>query len=138
MAALQWRQYQSREGRMFLVDVVRNGRARTIPVPVWARVYADTWYATSKREPPPVPVSVRHLERCRPRDHRYVAGGMSPDAVHALVQRYGQQLGYDLTPGDLRRTLAQLLRMPGHPGADSIHLGPRDGSCHNDLVSARC
>jgi integrase len=115
MSGLKWDQVRSREGWLCLVDVVGNGGARTIPVPVWAKVYADTWYAASRQEPPPVPYSLRHMERTRPRDHRYIAGGMRADAVHALVQRYGRQLGYDLTPNDLRRTLARLLRNAGAP-----------------------
>jgi integrase len=84
-------------------------------VPIWAEFRVDIWYAASRQEPPSAPYSVRHLERTRPRDHDYIAGGMRADAVHGLVQRYGQQLGWDIRPNDLRRTLARLLRNAGAP-----------------------
>jgi site-specific recombinase XerD len=38
---------------------------------------------------------------------------MRGDGVHALVQRYGKELGRSLTPDDLRLSLARLLRKSG-------------------------
>jgi hypothetical protein len=131
MVALRWESYQSREGRMSLVDIVgRNHRLRTLPMPLWAQADLDAWYIVS-REPPPEPsYSLRHLERTRPRNMDYVAGGMSADAVHDLVRRYGREMGRDLTPSDLRRTLVRML-WRGGAGMEQIReiLGHQSIAC---------
>ena len=40
---------------------------------------------------------------------------MSSNGVYGIVQRCGRKLGLSLTPEDLRRTLAQMLRNAGAP-----------------------
>jgi integrase len=112
MANLKWSHYQQLEGLIWLV-VARGAMRRTIPVPLWAQEDADAWYFASRDEPPKSAYSLQHLERTRPRDHEYIAGGMRGDGVHALVQRYGKELGRSLTPDDLRLSLARLLRKSG-------------------------
>jgi site-specific recombinase XerD len=115
MANLKWTAYRLWGGRMWLVDVGQGNKRRTIPVPLWAQEDADAWYFASRDEPPKPVYSLRHMERTRPRNHEYIAGGMRGDAVHALVQRYGKELGRSLTPDDLRLSLARLLRKSGAP-----------------------
>jgi integrase len=51
---LNWSQYQARDGRMCLVDVVGKGqKLRTIPVPQWVEEIIETWreVAPNQREP---------------------------------------------------------------------------------------
>ena len=51
---LNWSQYQPRDGRMCLVDVVGKGqKLRTIPVPAWVEEIIETWreVAPNQREP---------------------------------------------------------------------------------------
>src|ERR1041385_4208505 len=50
---LNWSQYQARDGRMCLVDVVGKGqKLRTIPVPQWVEEIIETWreVAPNQRE----------------------------------------------------------------------------------------
>jgi integrase len=52
--SLSWSQYQPRDGRMCLVDVVgKGGKIRTIPVPQWVEEIIETWreVAPNQREP---------------------------------------------------------------------------------------
>ncbi len=111
MTTLTWNHYQSRGGRMLFVDVVGKGdKRRTVPVPTWATPAVDRWQATCK-EPPPAVVG-RPIVSLNP---SLVAGGLTCDGLYDLVETYGRCLGLDLTPHDLRRTLAQLLRSSGAP-----------------------
>ena len=114
LASLKWSQYQWRGGRMWLVDITgKNHQVRSVPVPLWTQADMDRWYLTSREAPSKPPYRHLHLERARPRNMDYLGSGMSGDAVHALVQRYGQQLGRALTPSDLRRSLAKMLWRAG-------------------------
>jgi site-specific recombinase XerD len=120
MATLKWDNYASRDGRMCFVDIMGKGqRRRTLPVPAWAQPDVDAWYSAS-RNPPDArdragnggSLQGAHL---RPRALEYVLGGISSDAIHDIVSWYGRQLGLDIAPHDLRRTLAQMLRKAGAP-----------------------
>src|SRR6185369_1932364 len=45
LISLRWSQYQMRDGRMLLVDVIGKGeKLRTLPVPDWAVERVDAWY----------------------------------------------------------------------------------------------
>jgi integrase len=117
-AELPWSCYASREGRMCLVDFVgKGGKVRTVPVPKWAERDIDAW----KKAFPNVPTdsahtnlgaTKRHSER---RDTRLMFGGLGDQGISKAVSRYAEVLGYDLSPHDLRRTLAKLLRSAGAP-----------------------
>jgi integrase/recombinase XerD len=109
MATLRWESYQSRDGRMCLNVVGKGGRLRAVPVPTWAQADMDVWYLASREHLPKPAHNLQHLERTRPRDPQFVAGGMSGDAVHDLVRRYAKEGGYHFRPGDLRRGLAKML-----------------------------
>jgi integrase len=113
MAALRWESCRSRNGRMYIDIAGECARLRSVPTPLWAQADMDTWYIVSRDPPPEAPYSLRHLERTRPRNMDYVAGGMSGDGIHDLVRRYGRELGLDLTPSDLRRCFARMLFRAG-------------------------
>lgn len=114
MASLPWACYQSREGRMCLVDLVGKGnKRRTVPVPTWAQPAVNRWQVavlTQIKPTPPANISTKHKW-----DPDLVAGGISDDHIHTLVQSYGERLGLHLNPHDLRRTLSKLLRNNGAP-----------------------
>jgi integrase len=113
MASLRWDRYQLREGRMWLDIIGKNHKPRTLPVPTWAQADTDAWHLATRQPQAKCEYSLQHLERTRPRNHEYIAGGLSGDGVHALVQKYGKELGHNLTPCDLRRATAHLLRRAG-------------------------
>jgi integrase len=123
LANLTWDHYQSREGRMCLVDVLgKGGKRRTVPVPHWIREDVDVWKEASKEMPPiPKRTPENYVEafqmvwRRQNHDTSLLAGGIKPNAIMLLVRRYGKRLGTPLNPHDLRRTLAQMMRKAGAP-----------------------
>ncbi len=46
-------------------------------------------------------------------EYQYIMHGLGPDWIYNTVANYGNRIGLDLSPHDLRRTLAQLLRKSG-------------------------
>ena len=76
-------------------------------MPTWAQLTRCLVF-TSRQEPTPVPYNLQHLERSR-QTSDFIAGGMSPDAIHAFVLRYGRQLGGTHALCNLRCALAQML-----------------------------
>ncbi len=114
MASLKWSHYQNREGRMCLVDVLGKGnKLRTVPVPTWANADVKAWHVASKE---PEPNETGSGNGNRPREMRYVVAGMGADSMYERVQMYGARMGLPgLTPHDLRRTLAQMMRKSGAP-----------------------
>ncbi len=110
-SVLTWDKYQmlgDAPGRMILRDIEGKGaRVRTVPVPEWARVEIDAW-----REA---------LGSSEGRLLRSFDGGgtlkgpLSPTGIMNRIQHYSKLLGKPLSPHDLRRTLAQLMRRSGVP-----------------------
>ena len=109
MATLRWDRYQSREGRMCLVDVKgKGGRLRTLPVPTWAKPDVDAWLIASRELP-----KLEGNNKSRRVDMNYLMGGMSTQNIYTIVKEYGDRAGHNLAPHDLRRTLAKMLRKSG-------------------------
>jgi len=112
-----WAQYQEREGRMCLVDVLGKGRqTRTIPVPTWARADLDAWRRACRYDRSRALQARGAILRAFP-----VVGGqlgktaslnMSPGTVQMTVKKY---LGAEISCHDLRRTLARLMRAADAP-----------------------
>jgi integrase/recombinase XerD len=93
-STIPWTCYQSREGRMVLIDFLgKGGRLRSVPVAEWVRAELDAWKELS--------VSLHIF-------------GIGPDQIWLLVRKYAALAHIPaLSPHDLRRTLAQLLRRSG-------------------------
>jgi integrase len=113
MGIVRWGNYQERDGRMCLVDIVgKGGRIRTIPVPAWARKDLDAW-----REEQGVGGDyARDAE-----DRRFVLdkGIGKPEAyganwvwerIKGLCVKAGVR---EIAPHDLRRTIARLMYKNG-------------------------
>jgi integrase/recombinase XerD len=117
VCALKWDQYQMREGRPCLVDLVGKGdKRRTIPVPRWVIGDVNRWKQVSRQRQPieHIPIQQRNLlQHQRVYDPDLIAGGLSDSQLWRIVIAYGQRMGLKLAPHDLRRTLARLMRQAG-------------------------
>jgi integrase/recombinase XerD len=116
---LNWDQYQSREGRMCLVNVRgKGGKLRTVPVPLWAQSDIDVWQVTIQtQEPPPAPGALEAANLIRrerhPLNSKRFCGRLGSTRLAEIVIGYGQRIGIDLRPHDLRRTLAKMMHRAG-------------------------
>lgn len=100
-AGLNVADLQMRDGRWVIVDLRgKHGRIRTVPVPGWVKQTLDTWMREAAITEGLVLRSLKGVS-------------ISPNAVMNLVMGYGRQLGWKLTPHDLRRTCAKLCRSAG-------------------------
>jgi site-specific recombinase XerD len=119
LARVAARQLQQRDGRWVLIDLVGKGqRLRTVPMPPWTKVAIEGWLlalitAGSPGEGP--------LLRAVNKGDRIVGNGMTAQAIFAVVQQYGQQLGLAIAPHDLRRTFAKLAHK-GHAALEQIQI----------------
>lgn len=111
---LRWGSVQQRDGRMVLVDIEsKGGRVRSVPVPRWAANDVDTW-RQSLPEPLTASAGVRVLAAMHNRYGRVSwHEGLGVNGIWYLVQEYAKQLSVHVTPHDLRRTVAQLMRRAG-------------------------
>jgi site-specific recombinase XerD len=130
---------QQRAGRWVIPDLVgKHGRVRTVPMPGWVKAAADAWMQAAGIVDGPLLRPVLKGGKVQP-------GPMSPDAIHARLQRYAPP-GLALAPHDLRRTFAQLTRAGGAPleqiqlslGHASIATTERYLGGRLDLADAAC
>jgi integrase len=107
LARLEIRDIQQREGRWVIVDLPgKHGRVRSVPVPPWVKVAVDEWLAAAGF------TSGRLF--CAINRHGSILGRtLSEQAVLDNVRQYGQLIGVDIRPHDLRRTCAKLCRGRG-------------------------
>lgn len=118
---LTWEHYQSREGRMCLVDIEGKGRKlRTIPVSNWAKQDIDAWKAEidrldANRGPEFVRLHVLYSigRGKRVAECKTLGGKLSAMGVWWIVKKLAEGLGIEIAPHDLRRSLAQLMRRNG-------------------------
>ena len=103
VATITWDRYQVREGRKVLVDLIgKGGKIRTVPVPGWVAADLDRWWLHNP-------------------DDRIVGCGRVN--IWYTVRKYMSQLALmpghehcaNVSPHDLRRTLAKLMDKAGAP-----------------------
>lgn len=134
-ASITWDRYQSRDGRMCLVDFIGKGqKSRTVPVPEWARKDLDRWLRTLEklshdsdcgpvnaastilRANSPLAATTR-LDKLGGRtangDYLLYSAPLSEQGVWWVVSVYARKLGLAIKPHDLRRTVAKLMRSAG-------------------------
>lgn len=119
LAQILPQQLQQRDGRWVLVDLVGKGqRVRTVPMPAWTKVAIAEWVAVLIAGGA---VTEGPLLRAVNKGDRIVGKGMTAQAIFAIVQRYGAQIGVTIAPHDLRRTFAKLAHK-GHAALEQIQI----------------
>lgn len=106
-ARLTFRHVAERSGRWVVLDLLGKGsRTRTIPLPGWAKAALDAWTRTAG-------IATGPLFRRISRADKLGAAGISEQTIRDIVHHYGQTLGLDIAPHDLRRTFSKLARDNG-------------------------
>lgn len=106
LRTLRWEDIQMRDSRWVILDITgKQGRVRTVPMPVWCKQCLDLW---AQSVPAPASgiifVGLTRFGRVR----RSI---LTPQGVWARVRQYGKAIGVPrLAPHDLRRTFAKLAR----------------------------
>jgi integrase len=105
-ATLQVGHVQERDGRPCIVDLEgKGGRIRTVPMPKWAHERLQRWLAMTNIASGPIFVSLDQ--------HGNPGAGITGFGIHWIVREYVRELGFDVSPHDLRRTFARLARQGG-------------------------
>jgi site-specific recombinase XerD len=127
-ASLTWDQYQTREGRQIFADILGKGhRLRSLPVPAWAAAELDIWRAEIARLDPNYGSNgercyvLRRIQRDwkvvrvppTPSASPILGPGLTAMGVWWIVKSYSEELGVEIRPHDLRRTLASLMEERG-------------------------
>jgi integrase/recombinase XerD len=108
LAALEVDNFQQRDGRWVLPDLVgKGGRVRTVPVPSWVKVFSDQWLTAAG-------IRDGKVFRAVDKKDRIWGQGITAKVVWWVVLHYAKQVGVkNLAPHDLRRTCAKLCRAAG-------------------------
>ena len=115
LARLSIAHIQQRDARWVLVDLVGKGqRVRTVPMPAWAKQAIDQWVAAAG-------VSSGRLLRPVNKGGRIAGESMTAQSIFERVAHYGQQIGVEIAPHDLRRTFAKLAHQ-GHSPLEQIQI----------------
>jgi integrase/recombinase XerD len=100
-------QLQEREGRPVLADVVGKGqRVRTIPIRRECAAAVRAWMDGAGIVEGPMLRGVTNADAVRPEP-------LSEDTVAEVVERRSREMGYEITPHDLRRTFGRLAYQGG-------------------------
>ena len=140
VAALQLDQLQQRAGRWVIPDLIGKGnRARTVPVPTWAKGALDEWTTAAN-------ISDGYLFRPVNKGERLAGAKISSQTIQDIVKQYAEACGFELSAHDLRRTFAHLARTAAAPidqiqftlGHASVQTTERYLGTKQDLTSAPC
>ena len=122
------------------MDIVgKRNKVRSVPMPNWAKKAIDAWATAAG-------ITQGLLFRAVNKAGLVCRNSMTQQAIRNLVVKYGEGLGYDIAPHDLRRTFAKLA-YKGGSGLDQIQLSLGHGSIQTtekylgieqDLSSAPC
>ncbi|MCP4899773.1 MAG: tyrosine-type recombinase/integrase [bacterium] len=100
-ASIQVEQVVRRSGRWVVLDLARKrDRVATVPLPAWVRPRLKAWWAAADITAGPAFRAVGQGDR--------LLGPLSDSGVWWVVQAWGQRLGLEVRPHDLRRTGAAL------------------------------
>jgi integrase len=115
LALLTIEHIQQRDARWVLVDLVGKGsRIRTVPMPAWTKLAIDQWVTGAG-------IGDGRLLRAVNKGDRIVGVGMTAQSIFEVVERYGQRIGLQIAPHDLRRTFAKLAHK-GHAALEQIQI----------------
>lgn len=107
LTALEVKHLRTLEGRLCIVDLKgKGGRYRTIPLPAWVAARLTQWLNASG-------ITEGKIFRNFRKGNRIAGQGLTGVSVDRIVKRYGQALGLQVSPHDLRRTFAKRLRRNG-------------------------
>lgn len=106
--ALQIEDFQLREDRWVLADLIGRGRhMRTIPVPSWVKVAVDAWMDAAQ-------LSSGNLFRAIGKTGRIQGYGFTAKVIWSIVREAASCCGVGaIAPHDLRRTCARLCHQAG-------------------------
>ena len=115
-AALTLDHITQRDGRWVICDLVGKGnRARTVPMPSWAKAALDAWTAAAG-------IVTGRVFRAVHKGGYVNGAAMTDQAIADVVRKYALALGFgDLAAHDLRRTFAKLAHKGG-AGLEQIQL----------------
>lgn len=115
LALLELAHIQQREARWVIVDLIgKGGRVRTVPMPAWTKVAIEEWVSAAS-------ITNGRLLRAVNKGDRVTGDGMTSQAVFKVVKRYGNWIGMEIAPHDLRRTFAKLAHK-GHAAVEQIQI----------------
>lgn len=102
---LTWGHVQAENGIWLIRNLLgKHGRIRTVVIPVWVkRVIAE--YSTIGKDKERIFKSFDTYGNERK--------GMTDQTIYNIVVKYGEQIGVELAPHDLRRTYASIARETG-------------------------
>ena len=121
VAGLNVDDIQQREGRWLIADLIgKHARVRTVPIPLWAQIAVARWESVGSITAGPVFRRVNRHGQVTPEK-------ISVQAVFEIVRTYAKRLGMQVSPHDLRRTFARLVRIPMKWGTDSGGSGAASG-----------
>lgn len=139
-AHLTFDHLQQRDGRWVIVDLVgKRNKTRSVPMPPWAKAAIDEWADAAE-------ILDGNVFRPVNKGGRIEGDSITPQAIRDVVVAYGEELGFDIAPHDLRRTFAKLAHNGGAEldqiqlslGHTSIQTTERLLGVEQDLTDAPC
>jgi integrase len=83
-------------------------------MPAWTKLAIDQWTAAAG-------ITSGRLLRAVNKGDRIVGAGMTAQSIFEVVETYGQRIGMEIAPHDLRRTFAKLAHQ-GHAPLEQIQI----------------
>ena len=87
---------------------------RTVPMPSWGKAAIDAWTQTAA-------IDAGRIFRAINKGDRITGESMTAQAIFETIKFYGDQIGVNIAPHDLRRTFAKLAHK-GRAALEQIQL----------------